>query len=228
MTKPKTPTTLLPLEATPLSPLEEKARAFAVLHHDDQKYGDDPYVAHLDATRQVACDFDLSERERVACFLHDIVEDVFKTSNADCAAALSMFLVDRDRFYELANTSPLYAMAKTFGPGVFAIVDCVTGRGPNRKARTRDIATKIRAWRQSVSMPLADRNDPARVKLADRIANVESALRRAEESGDASYVNLYKKEWPEFRALMNEAAEDDGTGKVRAMLDRLTRALEET
>ena len=119
-------------------------------------------------------------------------------------------------------------MAKTFGPGVFSIVDCVTGRGPNRKARTRDIATKIRAWRQSVTMPLADRNDPARVKLADRIANVESAVRRAEKSGDASYLDLYKSESDAFRVLTNEAAEDDATGKIRAMMARLARALGES
>jgi len=50
-----------------------EARAFAVAAHGDQRYGERPYVAHLDAVAELVRPFG-SEAERIA-YLHDVVED---------------------------------------------------------------------------------------------------------------------------------------------------------
>jgi len=51
----------------------QRARAFAVKAHADQRYGDAPYVVHLDAVVALLSPYD--EAHRVAGYLHDAVED---------------------------------------------------------------------------------------------------------------------------------------------------------
>lgn len=53
----------------------EKAREFAIIAHGKQKYGNHPYIYHLDRTWEIANDFNLSEDVQVACYLHDVLED---------------------------------------------------------------------------------------------------------------------------------------------------------
>ena len=50
-----------------------RARAFAINAHGDQKYGDDPYVFHLDAVADACKSF--GETAQVIAYLHDVVED---------------------------------------------------------------------------------------------------------------------------------------------------------
>jgi guanosine-3',5'-bis(diphosphate) 3'-pyrophosphohydrolase len=74
-----------------------RARNFAVAAHGDQKYGDQPYVAHLDAVVQILAPF--GEQAQVAGYLHDVVEDTavslqtirdeFGSEIADCVALLT-------------------------------------------------------------------------------------------------------------------------------------------
>jgi (p)ppGpp synthase/HD superfamily hydrolase len=54
---------------------EEDARAFAIVRHGDQRYGQRPYVTHLAAVRAVLRDFDIGGALGVAAWLHDLVED---------------------------------------------------------------------------------------------------------------------------------------------------------
>ena len=58
---------------TTLPPLLERARTFAVQAHGDQRYGEQPYVCHLDAVVALLKDF--PEEIQVIGFLHDVVED---------------------------------------------------------------------------------------------------------------------------------------------------------
>jgi len=51
----------------------ELARAFAVQAHGDQKYGDEPYVRHLDDVAAIAAPF--GQFARVVAYLHDTIED---------------------------------------------------------------------------------------------------------------------------------------------------------
>jgi len=50
-----------------------EARAFAVAAHGDQRYGDRPYIVHLDAVAEMVRPYG-SEAERIG-YLHDVAED---------------------------------------------------------------------------------------------------------------------------------------------------------
>jgi guanosine-3',5'-bis(diphosphate) 3'-pyrophosphohydrolase len=54
-----------------------EARAFAVAAHGDQRYGERPYVAHLEAVAALVRSYG-SEAERIA-YLHDVAEDTSLT-----------------------------------------------------------------------------------------------------------------------------------------------------
>lgn len=51
----------------------EEARAFAIKHHGDQKYGDKPYSYHLDSVVSLLEPY--GEKAQVIGYLHDVVED---------------------------------------------------------------------------------------------------------------------------------------------------------
>jgi len=53
--------------------LVAKAMAFAIKSHGDQMYGDQPYLAHLDAVAKLVENFGLEAV--VVAYLHDVVED---------------------------------------------------------------------------------------------------------------------------------------------------------
>jgi (p)ppGpp synthase/HD superfamily hydrolase len=54
---------------------EERARAFAIAAHGNQRYGEQPYEVHLAAVRQVLFDFGHGGELAIAAWLHDTVED---------------------------------------------------------------------------------------------------------------------------------------------------------
>ncbi|MCI5166209.1 MAG: bifunctional (p)ppGpp synthetase/guanosine-3',5'-bis(diphosphate) 3'-pyrophosphohydrolase, partial [Candidatus Electrothrix sp. GM3_4] len=53
--------------------LISKARRFALKHHGEQKYGEHPYVVHLDAVAELVQQY--GELAVVIAYLHDVVED---------------------------------------------------------------------------------------------------------------------------------------------------------
>lgn len=90
-----------------MNTLKEKARAFAVAAHGDQRYGEHPYSLHLDAVASLAEPF--GDEAVVIAYLHDAVEDTDVTVKA----------IEAD-----------------FGSRVSACVDLLTdGPGANRKER---------------------------------------------------------------------------------------------
>lgn len=109
---------------------EKRARAFALAAHGAQKYGDAPYVVHLEAVRAVLRDFGHDGPLGVAAWLHDTIEDTAAT-RAD--------------------------VAREFGPEVAELVWAVTGEGENRKARNEAAYAKMRAIPLAVTLKLADR-----------------------------------------------------------------------
>lgn len=74
-----------------------KAREFALKHHSEQKYGEHPYVVHLDAVANLVQQY--GETAVVIAYLHDVVEDTninireiekeFGALVADCVAVLT-------------------------------------------------------------------------------------------------------------------------------------------
>ncbi|MDM7992959.1 MAG: HD domain-containing protein [Candidatus Fermentibacter sp.] len=93
---------------------------------------------------------------------------------------------------------------KHFGAEVAELVWAVTGEGPNRRVRNQAVYEKIRG-----------RGDAAaNLKLADRIANVECALRE----GSEEHLKMYAEESVEFRTQFR------GLGDER-LWERLLAAL---
>jgi (p)ppGpp synthase/HD superfamily hydrolase len=102
---------------TELSKSAEWAREFAIDFHEDQMYGDQPYVAHLDEVAAIASPY--AQDADVLSYLHDVVED---TSCTNHVVELNFGLRIADYVYYLT--------------------DC---EGENRKERKRKTYEKIRS-----------------------------------------------------------------------------------
>lgn len=87
---------------------------------------------------------------------------------------------------------PPHRIASAFGPVVSTLVWAVTDEpGQNRKERKRKTYPKTRGVVGAVT-----------IKLADRIANVEHAIKTDRDD----LVRMYRKEYPEFREALYDAA----------------------
>jgi (p)ppGpp synthase/HD superfamily hydrolase len=53
--------------------IRDRARVFAALWHGDQKYGDQPYLAHLDAVAEILAPY--GPAVQAIGYLHDVAED---------------------------------------------------------------------------------------------------------------------------------------------------------
>lgn len=120
----------LPPADSSMDDREAEARAFAVAGHGDQRYGERPYVVHLEAVRAVLRDFNHGGDLAVAAWLHDVVEDT-PTSQED--------------------------VRRQFGDEVAALVWAVTGTGATRKERNASAYAKIRNHPRAAILKLADR-----------------------------------------------------------------------
>lgn len=129
------------------------------------RYGVSPYTVHLEAVYRLAQHFGLPEDYLVAAWLHDVLEDT-DTSYA-----------------ELCNL---------FGRKVADLVEAVTGRGNNRKARKADTLEKLRK-----------NPEAAALKLIDRLANVKAAAK----AGRTDLLEMYKKEMPDYLELFKPGPE---------------------
>jgi (p)ppGpp synthase/HD superfamily hydrolase len=100
-----------------MSEAVSQARKFAVEAHGGQRYGDQPYVAHLDAVADLLSPF--GETAQVIGYLHDVVED---------------------------TDVPLSVLKERFGDRVAACVALVTDeRGANRRERKAKTNAKLSA-----------------------------------------------------------------------------------
>jgi guanosine-3',5'-bis(diphosphate) 3'-pyrophosphohydrolase len=108
------------------------ARLFAIKAHGDQRYGDEPFVFHLDAVVRVIDSYGHTDPEvRASGYLHDVVEDTDKTKE-DIAAEFSSSIAE--------------------------IVHAVSSEpGKNRKERNIATYPKIRAVHKAVIVKLSDR-----------------------------------------------------------------------
>lgn len=161
-----------------MTPIQRRAFRFASEAHAGQRYGDEPYMAHPCAVRQVLFDFGfLGGDLPVAALLHDTIEDTSTTWD-DIRAI--------------------------FGERVADLVEAVTGRGETRAERVASAHDKIIAFGR----------DAARLKIADRIANVEAS------AGIPRYLTMYREEQAGFEDMLARAGLNEP-----AMLARLRRAI---
>lgn len=125
-----------------------RAREFAITHHGDQKYGDQPYLVHLEEVATIVGEHAEAETvtEAIAtAYLHDVVEDTAATEDH---------------------------VRDEFGTVVAYSVGLVSDEsGPNRKMRKRATYMKLRDARGTTDLIAL------LVKLADRVANVRSCVR---------------------------------------------------
>ena len=107
-------------------------RKYAIEKHADQRYGDHPYIYHLDMVYEESLSHGLEPVVSVASFLHDVIEDT-EITHAD--------LVREFGSVELAD-----------------LVECVTDEpGKNRKERKLNTYPKIKANDNAVALKLCDR-----------------------------------------------------------------------
>ncbi len=108
------------------------AREYAIQAHGDQKYGDEPYVNHLDEVVQVLKDFGFDDEVWIARgYLHDVLEDTYED-------------------YEILESK--------FGRAVIESVYAVSGFGLTRKIRNADIKEKLRIYGADAQiLKIADR-----------------------------------------------------------------------
>lgn len=153
--------------------LAERARLFAERAHGDQRYGDEPYLVHLEAVAALLREeFGFGERPEIlaAAFLHDVLEDT--------------------------PTTP-QTLAEAFGGEVAAMVAFCTDEPSGANRKQRKAATYARMRRTMEAAP--DRCFGAvAVKLADRLAN----LRACVTGGRAGLLDMYRREQPAFRETL--------------------------
>ena len=180
----------------------KQARDFALLAHGEQKYGDQPYIIHLDAVAAIVAEnekdpdsFEASQRIAIA-LLHDGIEDTEVTAKQ---------------------------LERAFGPHVARQVSLVSdAEGPNRKSR--------KATTNDVLSHLGPSDyDALIVKAADRLANIRSAVTNQDNprSPASRLLKMYRNEhkafweaarriglvdpiWDELNALLNEEGKNGG------------------
>lgn len=166
--------------------MPRSARDFAVWAHGDQKYGERPYVEHLDEVAEIVRGIPgLPEFAVTVAYLHDVVEDTDIT------------LRDVERW---------------FGPQVCSCVRGLTDPpGDTRRERKARLHGHLRALLGSGTgrVTLA-------VKAADRLANVRSSVSEGKEGlvkmyadehddfRDAAYrAGLCDAVWAELDSLIS-------------------------
>lgn len=100
------------------------ARAFAITAHADQRYGDMPYIYHLEQVHAMACEHNLSVDVKIAAFLHDVIEDTQYTrhdieTNFGLRVSHLVFAVSNDR-----NKQCTYAKIRIMGVDAIGLKLC--------------------------------------------------------------------------------------------------------
>lgn len=119
-----------------------KARDFAVAAHGDQKYGDQPYIKHLDAVVELLAPF--GEQAQIIGYLHDVVEDTDVSLDAirnqfgDSVAQCVALVTDEhgaNRRERKAKTNA--KLAKVTGDNALALIVKAADRLANLQASAR-------------------------------------------------------------------------------------------
>lgn len=129
-----------------MTPAVEKAREFATTHHGEQRYGSRPYTFHLAAVGKV-----------LTRFGYEMTRDG-STERLHMGAWLHDVIED--------TPATVGCVKQAFGAELALLVHAVTDEpGPTREIRKLRTYPKIRRHSQ----------DAVILKVADRIANVESS-----------------------------------------------------
>ncbi len=118
-------------------------RTYAIEKHGDQRYGEHPYVHHLDMVYEESLSHGLTPIVSVASFLHDVIEDTDVTYDD---------------------------LVKEFGCTDLAdLVQRVTDEpGANRKERKAATYPKIKESEDAIALKLCDRISNVRSCIEDK------------------------------------------------------------
>lgn len=153
----------------------ELAFGMADRYHEGQTYGNNmPYTVHLEQVYFVL------QRFGYHPFARDDDEEHSKLSSELLIAAILHDIVEDTEM-------TLKELKGLFGKRVASLVNGVTNEeGRNRKERHRKTYPKTKRIPGAIIL-----------KLADRIANIEACL----ATGDGR-INMYRKEWEDFREAL--------------------------
>jgi (p)ppGpp synthase/HD superfamily hydrolase len=170
-------------------------RDFAIKAHGDQRYGNQPYVTHLNQVVDYYYEF-------ASCIAnpfsdegegYHIIAYIMET-----AAWLHDTLEDTEVTYE--------EIREQFGTDAANLVLAVTDEdGKNRKERKAKTLPKIRAYGYLA----------VAIKLCDRIANIQYCI----NSNNRGLMKMYKKEHASFKQALYR--EDDCLDAIWDHLDEL-------
>lgn len=118
------------------------ARQYAIEKHKDQKYGEHPYVYHLDQVYNIAVEMNLGEDYMIAAYLHDVLEDTDTTKKE---------------------------LEEIFGKHITEMVFAVSGFGVNREERQNDIKIKMALYPKSIDLKMIDRIANGRSSKVNKI-----------------------------------------------------------
>lgn len=173
-----------------------EARAFALQAHGDQRYGEFPFIVHLEdvAARAFLCS--LPHPVLVAAYLHDVLEDTPTT---------------RDE------------LALRFGEHITVLVEAVTNSpGKNRAERHAATYPRVRANPDAVALKLCDRlaNTQSSFNLAEQgDQRGAKLLKMYAKEFDEFRATLYRdNEWAMLWTLL-----DNLMVRVRALLAERSR-----
>ena len=153
-----------------------RIRNFAIEAHGDQKYGEQPYVAHLDAVWAVLCEYGFDDSFYFyGAYLHDVREDCGHKS---------------DILFRLEDLGAITNYVVNF---------CTDETGHNRKTRKAATYERCRAQIEQdylrTPFPMPALPIAVRVKLADRLANLRNAI-----ATGSNLIGMYRKERDAFKA----------------------------
>ena len=153
------------------------AVVYARIHHQDQMYGDEPYITHLMHVAMTLVRFGYhpdvgTEEDRIlaknliiAAILHDVIEDTDVTREA---------------------------LEVDFNKDISTLVWAVSNEpGKNRRERHAKSYHKIVETKHAITL-----------KLADRIANIEHC-----HATDSDLIGMYRKEWAGFKEKLLETTD---------------------
>lgn len=119
----------------------EDLRTFAAERHGDQRYGDQPYVVHLDDVEARARHHGLSEVYRRAAYGHDLLDD---------------------------TATSVGELLKAFGTEESALILAVSGVGKTRAARRADTLRRLTEFPGGIDLKGVDRLSNLSRAIADR------------------------------------------------------------
>jgi (p)ppGpp synthase/HD superfamily hydrolase len=108
----------------------DRARSYAIVLHGDQRYGDYPYIHHIDEVTKMVKQYTSDQDDILAAILHDSIEDT-------------------DATYE--------GIAILYGNTAADIVRACSGFGKNRKERMAMILNNLKDYPRACLVKACDR-----------------------------------------------------------------------